>query len=238
MSFIENIENRISDRIKKNDILSPFLFIWNNLDLVNAKVYDLAINIMKEHNVWKFNLYKLEDNNDSIKIWDIKDFLYPSQILPDCRFQIFLIENISRFTLEASNSCLKFFEESGPSNIIFLTNRSESFILDTVLSRLEKIYFYEWDNFIIKDNFFYSLIEKTIAWDFDIIAYFYKTKIEEENIIKFLRNILLFSKENFLLIEYLDDLFSDIEAIIRNNINAKFVLDKWILKLILFKDEK
>jgi hypothetical protein len=44
-------------------------------------------------------------------------------------------------TLQASNSLLKFFEEPGKQNIIFLSAKSESGILDTILSRVQTVNF-------------------------------------------------------------------------------------------------
>ncbi|MBT3727533.1 hypothetical protein HOG21_07985 [bacterium] len=57
-----------------------------------------------------------------MKINEIKEFVLNSNSKPPFKFQIFFIENVSRLTLKASNSLLKFFEEPSSINIIFLTN--------------------------------------------------------------------------------------------------------------------
>jgi len=55
--------------------------------------------------------YKLVDNNEKIKIAQVRNFISKSNIKSSFKFQIFLIENISRMNKESFNACLKFFEE-------------------------------------------------------------------------------------------------------------------------------
>ena len=77
----------------------------------------------------------MQDNTAQDK--DLKEFLSNSNQKPRFKFQVFFIENISRFTLKSANSCLKFFEEPKFGNIIFLSNTSEAGILDTIISRVQ-----------------------------------------------------------------------------------------------------
>jgi DNA polymerase III gamma/tau subunit len=51
------------------------------------------------------------DSNEKIKINELREFILKSTIKPPFQFQIFLIEDISRMTLESSHACLKFLEE-------------------------------------------------------------------------------------------------------------------------------
>jgi hypothetical protein len=62
-------------------------------------------------------------------------------------------------TRESANSCLKFFEEPGIGNLIFLTNKSESGILDTILSRVTPIIL-DSQNSLLEKTFYYDMIEK------------------------------------------------------------------------------
>lgn len=227
---MKDLIQKINTKIQKGESLSPFLFMWNNLELINSKIYDFSLDLMKQNWVDKINLYKLEDNGEIIKLDDIKKFLVPSKTIANSMFQIFFIENVSRMTTWSFNSCLKFFEEPWNKNLIFLTNKWESSILDTILSRVEKIYLNS-SSLSYKDEFYYNLISKSFSWNFEIISYFYRNKQEKEDIVKFLRNIIIYSKDNFVFLEYLEDLNSDIEAILKNNVNAKFILDKWIIIL-------
>ena len=96
------------------------------MELVNSQVTSLAQELLQKYNIPLTYIYRLDDTGEKIKIAEIKRFVEPGNSLPGYTFQIFLIENISRLTLQSSNSCLKFFEEPGKHNVIFLTNNSES----------------------------------------------------------------------------------------------------------------
>jgi DNA polymerase III delta prime subunit len=93
-----------------------------NLELTNSKVNDIALKLLKDFDIPNSYLYTLEDSPDAIKIKELKEFIEFSHSKPPYTFQIFFIQNISRFTLTSSNSLLKFLEEPGKQNIIFLTN--------------------------------------------------------------------------------------------------------------------
>jgi DNA polymerase III gamma/tau subunit len=56
-------------------------------------------------------LHIFPDNNEKIKIQELRNFIAHSYIKSSYRFQVFLIENISRATLESFNASLKFLEE-------------------------------------------------------------------------------------------------------------------------------
>jgi len=64
--------------------------------------------------------------------------------------------------LESANSCLKFLEEPSIGNIIFLTNTSESQILETILSRVQTINIFSSVK-SEKNEFFYSLIDDFVS---------------------------------------------------------------------------
>ncbi|MDR1945003.1 MAG: hypothetical protein LBQ59_02735 [Candidatus Peribacteria bacterium] len=108
---MNNIFSRIIDKINKGEEISPFLFVGKNLEITNSQVEDLAKSLLKEYNIPNAYLYTLKDNNENLKIKDVKDFVTFSNSKPPYKFQIFFIENISRLTLASSNSLLKFFEE-------------------------------------------------------------------------------------------------------------------------------
>jgi hypothetical protein len=87
------------------------LFISQNLELLNQKVYNFSLDLLSDLDVSKLNIYTLKDDGESIKISQIKEFLNKLNSKNPYGLQIFIIENISRFTLQASNSVLKQFEE-------------------------------------------------------------------------------------------------------------------------------
>ena len=226
-----NIINNIKDQINKGDKKAPFLFLGKNNDLLNSQVKDLALELLNEYNIPHSYLYTFEDNWEKIKIKDMKSFVEFSNSKPPYKFQIFLIENISRFTISAWNSLLKFFEEPDVTNIIFLTSTSESGILDTILSRVQTINLW-WIEKIKKDDFLFSIIKNYIEKkDTEILSYFFRNKLEKEEYINLLENIIIYAKENLILINYLEEINEDINSIKQNNVVAKYIVDKWLLRI-------
>jgi hypothetical protein len=221
----------ITDNINKEEWISPCLFLWQNLELVNSQTIAFAQELLQKYNIPLTYIYHLEDSGEKIKIVEIKNFVQPGNSFPGYKFQIFIIENISRFTLQAANSCLKFFEEPEKHNIIFLTNTSESWILDTILSRVQ-IFQLGWTLLQQENPFFQSLISDIANKKPEqALNYFYKTKAEKEEYIEFLKNIILYSKKNFIFIDKISEIESDIQSIVQNNVNAKYVVDKYLLTL-------
>jgi hypothetical protein len=46
-----------------------------------------------------------------------------------------------------------------------------------------------------------------------------------------LENLIIYSKKNLVFTDYLDEILEDITVVKTNNVNAKFIVDKWILKI-------
>lgn len=230
---MDKILENIINQIKTEQEISPFLFVWHNLEIVNEKTNQIALEILNNFNIPKINLFSLEDNWEKIKIAEIKKFLELSNSTTPYKFQIFLIENYSRITLQASNSCLKIFEEPWVQNIFFLTNNSESGILETILSRVQTINLWTWQ-IEQKNDFFYNLILESIEKkDFkNLVSYFFKNKLEKEEYLSFLKTLIIYSKDNLVFIDYLEEINDDINMISTNNVLARNVVDKWILKII------
>jgi hypothetical protein len=154
-----------------------------------------------------------------------------AEIRPRFAFQIFYIEWLSRMTPQAQNACLKFFEEPKEGNIIICTDISTSWILDTILSRVQYNIFH-YPQIEEKNIFFSSLIRSSFAWDSSqLIEYFFSKKLEKQQYIDFLKVFLYFLIEKNMFWEYLDELQEDISGVIKNNLQGKYVVDKWILRL-------
>ncbi|MDD2907920.1 MAG: hypothetical protein PHH98_04735 [Candidatus Gracilibacteria bacterium] len=228
---MDNTISKISEKIKKGGEVSPFLFMGKNIDLLNEKVENIAKTLLREFEIPNVYLYIFKDDGEKIKVKEIKNFIEFSNSKSPFTFQIFLIENISRLTPTSSNSLLKFFEEPGIGNIIFTTNVGENNILETILSRVQTIDLNIGS--IKKDNSFYlSLIKNYLSNESnEIISYFFKNKLEKQDYIEFLENLIIYSKNNLTFINYLEDINEDINGIKQNNLNAKYVVDKWILKI-------
>jgi hypothetical protein len=121
-------------------------------------------------------------------------------------------------------------------NIIFLTSAWENWILDTILSRVNIINIDTQKNEIKLNNFYYELIDNYKKNNSpEIFSYFFKSKLEKEEYIKLLENLIIYFKNNIQNIninsDFLTELDDDINAIKQNNVNAKYIIDKWILKI-------
>jgi hypothetical protein len=107
--MLNNIKHKIVENINKGVENSPFLFMSWNLELLNQKIYNFALDILSEYKVPKVNIFTLKDDWESIKISQIKEFLQKLNSKSSYKIQIFIIENVSRLTLQAANSILKQF---------------------------------------------------------------------------------------------------------------------------------
>lgn len=227
----KNHLHSIQEKINKKQEVTPCLFLGQNPELLHAQIHQFAQELTQAYNIPKDYIYTLKDKWEKIKISEIKEFIHASNSLPGYDFQIFIIENISRLTIQSSNSCLKFFEEPGKHNIIFLTNTSESWILDTILSRVHTIHI-GWIQRQIENQYFQSLLSQIAKWNKqEAISYFFNLKAEKQEYIDFLENIILYAKKHFVFLNILDEVESDIYAIKQNNVNAKYVIDKYLLTL-------
>lgn len=231
--MLSNIKIKLVENINKGVENSPFLFMSWNLELLNQKIYNFALDILSEYDVPKVNIFTLKDDWESIKISQIKEFLQKLNSKSSYKLQIFIIENVSRLTLQAANSVLKQFEEPWIWNLIFLTNKSESAVLDTILSRVQSV------NLGLKQvegnyNFYLDMIKDYLNdKSNNLVSYFYKNKLEKKDYIDFLKSLVLLIKswEIILNNNLLDDLLEDINLVSTNNVNSRGVVDKWILVL-------
>ncbi len=231
--MLNNIENKILKKIELGESLSPFLFVSENIELLNSKIYSFALELLEKLSIPKVNIFVLKDDWESIKISQIKEFLSKMNVSNPYWIQIFIIENISRFTLQAANSSLKQFEEPWKQNLIFLSNSWESQVLDTILSRVQVVDL--WLKLQKNDNNFYIDMLKWYLFEnnLNLLSYFYKNKLEKQEYINFLYAIISLIKtwELSLDNDLMDDLLDDIELISKNNVLPKGIIDKWILIL-------
>lgn len=220
---------QISERIKKGEELSPFLFIGQNTEILNSKVEEIILELFSEFEIPKVNLIKLEDNWENIKIQEIKAFTKKWELGTPYKFQIFFIENVSRLTLQSANSCLKFFEEPWIQNIIFLTNSWENGVLETILSRVQTVNL--WLNKKVEQNtFYFNLLDNYLEKrNSEIFSYFFRNKLEKFEYIDFLKNLILYSKKNFVFLDLIEEIDEDINLVEKNNVNAKGIVDKYLM---------
>ena len=221
----------IVKQLDKGENISPFLFLWVNSEILNSDVALVAREVLVHFWIQEMYLSILEDSGEPIKIKEVKEFIKPSELWTHYKFQIFLIENISRMTIASFNSCLKFFEEPWVQNLIFLTNKSQAGIIDTILSRVQIINVW-WNTQVLENNFYFSLLDSYLQnKSSEIFSYFFRNKLEKREYIDFLKNMILYSKKHWVFLELLEEIDEDITLIETNNVNAKGVVDKYLLKI-------
>lgn len=228
---MKNLISKLNDKIKLGEENSPFLFLWKNLELTNSIIENFSKDFLKENKVSNIYFHILRDNWETIKIKEAKDFIKQAEMSVPYLFQIFFIENIWRLTLAASNSLLKFFEEPWRQNIIFLSNSSENNILDTILSRVQIVELFS-SNKIKESDFFVWMIDSYISFkNDDLISYLYRNKLEKIEYLEFLENLLIYSKNNIKFVDFLEEINEDVNWIKQNNLNPRYITDKWLLKI-------
>ncbi len=226
-----NILYKIENKIERGEEISPFLFLWQDKNKLNFEIENIVMTLFEKYWVDSSSLFRLNDDGNNIKIEELKNFLSNANQRPRFKFQVFFIENISRFTLKSANSCLKVFEEPWVWNLFFLSNQSEAWILDTIISRVQIVKLNSWIS-NTRDEFFYSLIDSYIKnSDIRILSYFFTEKLEKENYINFLQTLIIYIKDNFVLVDLLDELEDDINLIQKNNLLPRYVVDKYLLRM-------
>lgn len=222
----------VSQKIQKSSIFQPILFVWNNRDKLDIELNNLIWKLFSTFEVDKNNIYKLEDDGETIKIDVIRNFIAKSNVRSSYKFQIFLIENISRFTLQSANATLKFLEEPWDGNIIFLTNSSESWILETILSRVSIVNIF-WKEVNKKNDFYYDLINNFVFKKSNSLLYYFfdDKKIQKEDYLAFLHNLIIYIKENLVFIDLLSDIENAINLVEKNSVSPKYLVDRIIINL-------
>lgn len=226
------IFQKIKQKIDTGWIFQPVLFLWENTQLLNTQVKSLIFELFHHFKIDKNNLFLLPDNGEKIKIHELRHFMASSYIKSGYQFQVFFIENISRATLETFHASLKFLEEPGEGNIVFLTSTSESGIPETVLSRLQTINTFS-SSIKERNEFFYLLIDDYIhKKNLNLYQYFFQDKkIEKQQYIDFLQTFLLYIKEKLVYTYLAEQISESIVLIEKNNVLPKYEIDTLLLKL-------
>lgn len=228
-----DILTNLSDKINKKTFVQPILYIWQNDISLKLEIEKITWSLCENFEVPSHYIYTLKDDWESIKIDQIKAFLNPANIRPSYAFQIFIIENISRLTLQSANACLKFLEEPWVWNIVFLTNIWESNILETILSRVVQVNVSGTAS--TKNTDFYTdLIKNFMMYkDTALLNYFFASKnLEKNDYIDFLQAFLKFCIWNTAYLYLLEEINSSLNNITNNNALAKYEIDKILLKII------
>lgn len=176
-------ENLISS-IKNNNILHAYMFIgkegigkkiiakeFARLIMCEDKLHDIENMKCKSCTMFKADnhpdFFLIEPDGNSIKIEQIRKMIskiYEKPIASNKK--VYIINNAERMTLESSNCLLKILEEPPEYVVIILIVSDESYMLDTIKSRCNKIIFDKiskdiLNNYLIK-QYNYPKINKRI----------------------------------------------------------------------------
>lgn len=222
---------KISEAVMQKGEVSPFLFLSENLELLHANILAYLEGLRIEQGVDAQSIFHLSDSGESLKIAELKQFIAHGDVRPRFAFQVFVIENISRMTHQAQNACLKFFEEPWEGNIIILTDTSESWVLETILSRVQIIRTAD-----VKQSenleFYTSMIRShTQQTSDELVRYFFSGKYEKEEYMKFLYALIEYIQQTGTYIHLLDEIHEDISWILKNNLQGRYIVDKYIMNL-------
>jgi hypothetical protein len=66
----------------------------------------------------------------------------------------------------------------------------------------------------------------------ELLKYFFSVKLDKIEYISFLKTLLNYFKEKMIFLDILDDISTDLYNIEQNSVNARYVVDKYILKTI------
>lgn len=230
----QDIFLHIESSIHKKGESSPFLFLSQNLEILHSEIEWFIRELLLKNNIDMQSLFHLQDTGEALKIAEIKTFLAQWDIRPRFAFQVFFIENISRMTTQAQNACLKFFEEPGEWNIIFLTSQSESGILETILSRvqIQNLSQVSPTRKTEATGFYFSMIDSHVSKSSDeLVRYFFSGKYEREEYVDFLKTLIAYIAQKWVYIHLLDELHEDIWGVLKNNLQGKYIVDKYIMLL-------
>jgi DNA polymerase III delta prime subunit len=226
-----NIFTKIKEQLHKGGEISPFLCVWRPLTEVHTLLSQQVSSLCQEFWVDMNYIFTLVDSGESLKISEMKEFIAKSYQKSSFAFQVFIIQNYSRATVEASNAALKFFEEPGQGNLIFLTSESEAGILDTILSRITVERFIT-HTYFQETNLWEEKITRYIqSGDQELTSFVYQEKIEQEEALKFLLALLTLHKKWILTLSNLDELESDMQWLEKNNLLPRYIVDKHFLLL-------
>lgn len=206
---------------RENEIVN----VINYLNSINLATFDeLRDNIYN-------NIFLFETEDKTFKIEQTREIIEKASIKPADKFNIFIIHEIDKLSLWASNSLLKLLEDVPTWLLILLTTKSKDDLLDTIKSRILDFWSDEISYEISYEN--REVIDAFFSWDKmrinDIVFW---ERIDKSQYIAILEYILHKLKSGRSYSEELvDNILHWIEQINTTNTNPKYIFDSIILEL-------
>ncbi len=229
--MLKSIIEKIYLQIEKGDQIAPFLFVSPNPSSLRMDMDSIIQELQKTYAFPSSYVFRYEDNGEALRIAQAREIVNKSHIKSDYTVQVFVIENASRMTLSFSNALLKFFEEPWVGNIVFLTHSSESGILDTILSRVQK-YHIQGPQKTNYTEYIVSLIEKYVEKNSsEIVSYYFTKQLEKKDVLDFLYACTSYIKKSWKKSELISDISQDLKGVANNNFMAKYTIDRYLYLL-------
>ena len=214
---------------------------WENIQPLlvdNVEICEI-VNYLNDSNIesiqdieneYTRNVFIFKTEEKSFKIEKTREIIEKASIKPSWDFNIFIIEEIDKFTDQAWNSLLKVLEDVPKWIIFLLTSNSKENIIETITSRIlffsTNFTIYELNEEIKTkiDNFFKGSKN-------EFITYIFSSKIEKSEYLA----ILYYIKEKLKESDQDTSIYKLIEESIQNiystNANAKWIVDMVVLSL-------
>lgn len=177
------------------------------------------------------NLFLFETEDKTFKVEKAREIVEKSTIKSSFEFNIFVIREVDKLSIWASNSLLKVLEDIPPRLIFILTTSAKENLLDTIKSRILDF----WSNSI---QFEISsetqiAIDEFFLWNkTSFISMLFWEKIERHEYIAILEYILTKINHNP---KYSQDIYEKIitwiSSIYSSNVNPKYILDSIVLDI-------
>lgn len=227
-----NLFQICEENIKKWGNFQPILLTSPQIKAVEIELFDVIDRLFVTFWVDKHHIHILKDDGESLKIETLRKFIQQSNLKSSDIFQIFVIENISRLTLQSANASLKFLEEPWLGNIIFLTNTSSSGVLETILSRVRVLEIFSQQG-MLKDPFYWDLLSRFIEKkDPSIFWYFFQDKkLQKGDYVKFFTTLLVYIKEKWIFQEHIDQVEHALNLIEQTSVIPKYLVDRILFQL-------
>lgn len=227
----KELSSTIHDGIQRGEQISPLLFLSNDTIGITMELSQFLSELQETLQLPQTCIYKLEDDGESLKIAALRELVTKSHMGSHYAAQVFVIENISRLTLAWANSLLKFLEEPWVWNIVILTNTSQSWVLDTILSRVRSIFLQDQKR-VQYDEEVITMLEIYIEKkDPKILSHYFQKQSTKQDGLTFLYSLLEYTQRTPWSITLWEDIHDDINTLWNNSLNAKYLIDRYLVQL-------
>ena len=228
---MNNQTQYILNKIEKWEQIAPFLFVWTNIEQLSVEIFEIIRQIYTHLWVPKQEFHSLSLSQETIKILDVRKFLEKTYQKPGHACQVFIIEDISRLTLSSSNALLKFLEEPWVWNIVFLTSKSKSNILETLLSRVQVVEHISQSKPQSNDAIVHMIHEYARENNPRLLEYYFSQNLEKADAHTFLYSLYEYIEKSSQKTQFLENIEQDLKWLKNNNFTPKFIVDSYITRL-------